>query len=58
MQHNGMSPEKTQQPELLPATQEIQILKGTFNPAPDTRNWVPEISQKEVQRSADTLLWR
>jgi len=55
MQHNGMSTEKTQQLELLPAPQKIQMLKGTFNPAPDTKIWVPEISQKEVHRSADML---
>lgn len=55
MAHNGLCEEKTQRIELLPAPQNIQLLKGTFNPAPDTRIWVPELSQKEVHRSADML---
>ena len=52
-----MSEEETQQLELLAAPQKLQILKGTFNPAPGTRIWIPEISQKKVQRSADMSRW-
>jgi len=55
LQHDGLCTERSQPLELLPAPQSIQILKGTFNPAPDTQIWVPEIAQKQVQRSADRL---
>ena len=47
--------QNSQQLELLPAPQNIKILSGTFNPAPGTMIWVPEIFQEEVLHSADML---
>lgn len=51
----SISVENPPQFELLPAPQNIEILEGTFNPTPDTKIWIPEISQKEVGRSAQML---
>lgn len=41
--------------ELLPAPRYIEILDGTFNPAPGSMIWVPEIAQEEVRQSSDLL---
>ena len=55
MTQNAMCSVNSQQLELLPAPQNIEILEGTFNPEPGTSIWVPEISQMEVLRSAEML---